>query len=148
MDSRRARWAAFALLLALSACESNDLSGPLAGGQCGPNGECSKGYVCSATNECVKPAEAGSGGSGGGGGGAGGGDACGGCPSGQACCGAECVDLSSDTRHCNACDKACPNTKCAGGQCTNDCAPGFLDCDGNIVTNGCETEGTACDGGK
>ena len=121
-------------LSALLACEADDLSGPLSGGRCGPNGECAKGYACGSDGECAKA---------GGSGGAAGSDGCGGCPKGQTCCGTLCADLEIDPQHCGQCDISCPNTKCLSG-CTNECAPGYLDCDGNIVTNGCEVQGTSC----
>jgi hypothetical protein len=53
-----------------------------------------------------------------------------GCPAGLTQCGGECADLSSNHRHCGACDKACPagldckNSACvctAGGRCSGCC---------------------------
>lgn len=35
-------------------------------------------------------------------------------------------------------DKCCPGTVCSAGQCTSACQLPYLDCDGNIITNGCE----------
>ncbi len=64
-------------------------------------------------------------------------------------CGAECVDLQSDPRHCGACDVDCAQlanvtpsaVSCVGGNCSLDgaCAAGFADCDDN-ATNGCEAD--------
>lgn len=131
---------ALASLLAICACQAGNLSSSLSGGKCGPKGECAEGYVCSDGGQCVEQ------GSSGGAGGAGGSDACGGCAQGLTCCIDTCVDLSSDPMHCGDCMTVCPGTQCSG-VCTGACAPGFLDCDGNII-NGCEVEAASCaDGG-
>jgi hypothetical protein len=59
------------------------------------------------------------------------------CAPGDTCCDDQCVDTSSNYQHCAACGTGCPGTTCMGGQCTNQCLFGWLDCDQNIVT-GCE----------
>jgi len=53
--------------------------------------------------------------------------------------------LSDDPANCGGCGVACAagadNTvgSCAGQRCQIDCQEGFLDCDGDITQNGCET---------
>ncbi len=84
------------------------------------------------------------------------------CPQGQTLCGAACVGLDTDARHCGACGNVCPrpaNTSegCIAGRCSFVCQSGFQDCDRD-ATNGCEVDtrmsaahcgacGRACPGG-
>lgn len=65
-------------------------------------------------------------------------------------CGALCVDLLTDTRHCGACGQACPNTTngsavCAAGSCRVECASGFHLCGTACVPDASiEACGSAC----
>ena len=57
-------------------------------------------------------------------------------------CGDTCIDVTSDTRHCGACDNACPapanaTATCAAGACGFSCSAGFADCNGSAA-DGCE----------
>ena len=83
-----------------------------------------------------------------------------GCPSGFTRCGDECVQLESDPSSCGTCGKLCeppksddaawscgplvqpPNTTwgCATSSCTLQCNPLFGDCNGNLCSDGCETD--------
>lgn len=55
------------------------------------------------------------------------------------------VDTSSSTSDCGRCGNVCPlrpnaqGALCVAGQCANDCAPGFADCD-RRPANGCESD--------
>lgn len=75
------------------------------------------------------------------------------CPdSADTCCGQACHNLQNDPTHCGTCDTECalyPNaqTLCNSGNCEmGACAPGFLDCDGDL-SNGCEADSTQLPGG-
>ncbi|MBK6519036.1 MAG: hypothetical protein IPG04_34050 [Polyangiaceae bacterium] len=78
-----------------------------------------------------------SGGAPAGGGGAGGAGAQGGggaaeCAAPLELCGADCVDTSTDSEHCGACDAPCDATQtCVDGQC--ECDAGLTDCAGECV---------------
>ncbi len=58
------------------------------------------------------------------------------------------VDLNTDVDHCGTCGYSCavnaPSntvvTECLQGECQYTCAAGFGDCDGQLLTNGCETD--------
>jgi hypothetical protein len=73
------------------------------------------------------------------------------CPDAE--CDGECVNLSTDARHCGGCGRTCwageAEAACVDGLCVLvECAPGTGDCDGDRL-NGCETvvdcaEGGAC----
>lgn len=67
------------------------------------------------------------------------------CASGLVCCAGACVDLQKDTRHCGACDEACPTQNalaaCVGGACRLSCSDGFADCNG-MPADGCEVNTT------
>ncbi|MBM4781746.1 MAG: hypothetical protein GQE15_29050 [Archangiaceae bacterium] len=67
------------------------------------------------------------------------------CVSGLACCGGACIDLQKDTRHCGACDAACPSQNalaaCVGGACRLSCNDGFSDCNA-ASADGCEVNTT------
>jgi hypothetical protein len=72
------------------------------------------------------------------------------CPAGQAMCGGVCVDQMTDAANCGANCSNCTTlpfvsrAHCANGVCVIDqCAPNWVDCDGNPLT-GCETLGTTC----
>ncbi len=61
-------------------------------------------------------------------------------------CGAECIDLSTDARHCGLCGRVCPTALpnaafrgCLDGVCSYRCAAGTGDCDGNPLLRGCES---------
>lgn len=63
-----------------------------------------------------------------------------------------CVDVQTDVSNCGACGVTCTAgangaAACAAGSCTTVCSPGFLDCNGNLATDGCETAGTSCRSG-
>jgi hypothetical protein len=76
------------------------------------------------------------------------------------CCSGICLDLNTDLNNCGACGAVCSNNHddasvCSGGVCGGYCATGWGNCDGNLQTNGCETDifsdpdhcgacGTAC----
>lgn len=67
------------------------------------------------------------------------------CVSGLVCCAGSCVDLQKDTRHCGACDEACPSQNavaaCVGATCKLSCGDGFADCNG-VAADGCEVNTT------
>lgn len=80
------------------------------------------------------------------------------CTSGRTLCVANaassgvCVDVQTDVANCGACGVTCTAgangaAACAAGSCTTVCSPGFLDCNGNLATDGCETAGTSCRSG-
>jgi hypothetical protein len=103
-----------------------------------------------------------------------------GCPSGYTQCGNDCKKLDSDVDNCGSCGKLCrapaspddpawlcgpgvtpPNTKwlCASAACTQQCAPGFGDCNNAFCADGCEIDlrsdpmncgacGRKCEGGQ
>lgn len=76
---------------------------------------CDSGFACDATQRCAR------------------------CALSEALCDGRCVVLASDSRHCGACDAACPHTTtCRGGVCApTACAPGFDNCD---AASGCATD--------
>jgi len=54
------------------------------------------------------------------------------------------ANLATSPASCGACGVACSSNHmatvtCGGGTCNGTCAAGYADCDGNKVTNGCET---------
>ena len=54
-------------------------------------------------------------------------------------CSGSCVDLTTNAKHCSACDAACPTTPggqpvCEASQCKIRCLTGFADCDGDPST--------------
>lgn len=54
------------------------------------------------------------------------------------------VDLRTDPAHCGACGTACSTNHvatplCSNSQCTGICEEGWADCDGDMRSNGCET---------
>ncbi len=54
----------------------------------------------------------------------------GGCVAPLAICGSQCLDLSSDPRHCGGCDQRCAaGSFCADGRCQVTCAAGLTACD-------------------
>jgi hypothetical protein len=83
-----------------------------------------------------------------------------GCPKGFTVCDGQCTNLASDNLSCGACGKACvappsndpawlcgpdiqpPSTDwgCTGGGCKLVCKPSFGDCNGNLCSDGCETD--------
>ncbi len=55
------------------------------------------------------------------------------------------VDTETDPNHCGGCGVSCSNAHvavrtCAGSVCTGACASGWADCDGDKLSNGCETD--------
>ncbi len=58
------------------------------------------------------------------------------------------VVTSTDVNNCGGCGNICssnniPTPQCTAGVCTGHCADGSVDCDGNRLTNGCESS-AAC----
>ncbi len=56
------------------------------------------------------------------------------------------TNTASSPQHCGGCGMACSGNNvaqnaCSGGNCTGVCAAGFLNCDNNLRTNGCEVNG-------
>ena len=118
--------------VALAVACSDDVGDALSHGDC-KDGQCASGYVCdTATDKCI-PEGSDAGGEP---------DPCASCTSGQDCCSGVCVDVLNDPENCSACGNACPGTTCSNGSCSNDCAPGWFDCDGNKA-NGCESSGVS-----
>lgn len=118
-------------------CPEEDLAPYLNQGACNTSYDCVKGYHCEQA-ACIKDGE----------------DAgveadpCG-CLPPQSCCNSVCVDLKTDPVNCKTCGAACKNTQCNNGECTELCVPGFLNCNGNLISDGCEVEAASCpeDGG-
>jgi hypothetical protein len=59
-----------------------------------------------------------------------------------------CVSTTSDVNNCGGCGNICSTTNipipvCSAGVCVGHCADGFVDCDGNRLSNGCEAS-AAC----
>src|SRR5437762_9265113 len=57
------------------------------------------------------------------------------------------VDTTTDVNDCGACGLACsnnniPSPSCVAGVCTGHCADGYVDCNGNRQSDGCETAAT------
>jgi hypothetical protein len=83
-----------------------------------------------------------------------------GCPNGLTQCGNDCVDVTSDDKHCTACNTPCvpppsadprwicgpdvtpPNTKfrCGSSSCQLRCNGGFQDCNSDFCGDGCEVD--------
>lgn len=122
--------------LVAASCASDELDDSLGAGAC-KDGKCAEGFDC-VDSRCV-PHGSNTGGSAGSDGDAGDDGPCAACSSDQ-CCEGQCVDTLTSSLHCGTCSAPCPGTTCVGGNCTNDCAPGFFDCDGNKA-NGCEASG-------
>jgi len=63
-----------------------------------------------------------------------------------ACCGGQCVDVTSDAHNCGACGTSCPAPTSGAATCTDGacgaspCAGGALDCNGD-PRDGCEVDG-------
>jgi len=81
--------------------------------------------IATFVSSCAPKLTTGNSSAGGSGGAGGAGGAGGGCSALLTNCDGECVDPSTDTRHCGACGSICPaETICAGGECkTPSCAP-------------------------
>jgi len=75
------------------------------------------------------------------------------CPPGRVSCGAECVDVTSDPRHCGGCGLACPSgLVCNEGACASACSGIRTLCEGACVDTGtnpdhCGSCGHACANG-
>lgn len=132
---------AVALAVALATgCAEDELGGSLSHGDCSPSGKCADGYECNAQNQCVPAGDGGT-------------DSglsdvqsdapCANCPSGFICCDEVCTDKNADPAHCGSCSNACPGTVCQAGTCTNECQPGFADCNKNVL-DGCEATAASC----
>ena len=55
------------------------------------------------------------------------------------------INTQTDNDNCGGCGKQCSGANivsriCAGGQCTGACVGGFADCNGDKLTDGCETD--------
>jgi formylglycine-generating enzyme len=55
------------------------------------------------------------------------------------------TNTGTSAAHCGGCGKACSTSNmstvtCGGGLCNGACSTGFVDCDGNKLTNGCEVD--------
>lgn len=52
------------------------------------------------------------------------------------------INTNTTATHCGGCGSTCSNNNgtpsCSGGKCQVSCNPGFADCDGNALGNGCE----------
>lgn len=64
------------------------------------------------------------------------------------CCAGACKNPQMDADNCGGCGNACSSNHmatrtCSGGACNGTCAPSYGDCDGNKLTNGCETDLTS-----
>ncbi len=76
------------------------------------------------------------------------------CALGEARCGADCVNVASDSSHCGDCDLSCPADEvCRTGTCQSSCASGGTSCSGQCVTLGDDTSncgacGNACPQGS
>lgn len=56
------------------------------------------------------------------------------CPAGQLSCAGDCIDATSDPKHCGACDNACAAGKvCDVGACADSCSGAKTDCSGACV---------------
>jgi hypothetical protein len=106
-------------------CETNTNSDVNNCGACGhvcPNGTGSQRAVCNAgtcgLTNCMPGYET--------------------CGSSAACA----VNTTTDINNCGGCSMSCSSSNitraCAGSVCVGTCLPGFADCDGNKLSNGCE----------
>ena len=78
------------------------------------------------------------------------------CPPGFTHCdgSSACTDMLSDSDNCGACGHACPDAGdsryhltdsfCAQGTCDGQCAAGYQDADGDLISNGCELSVYTC----
>jgi hypothetical protein len=64
------------------------------------------------------------------------------------------IDLQNDINNCGACSSACSNSHipspvCVAGSCAGHCADGYVDCNNNRQSDGCEmaASNTSCCGG-
>jgi len=67
------------------------------------------------------------------------------CAAPQQSCSGSCVDFSTSAASCGACGQACSNNHiaqptCAAAVCSGACDAGYADCDGDKLTNGCESD--------
>jgi hypothetical protein len=70
------------------------------------------------------------------------------CPAGLTLCqtttGPTCVDINTATLDCGGCNMACSTNNitplCAAGVCSGPCTGGFLDCNNNKLSDGCEID--------
>ena len=76
------------------------------------------------------------------------------CGAGEALCGTECVDVSSDPARCGDCETSCGASEvCSAGVCATSCPPGQEACDGGCFDTGtsrahCGACGVACGDGE
>ena len=66
------------------------------------------------------------------------------CSSDLHACNNMCVDWNISPSHCGGCDNVCSSSHitqptCSGAVCSGACDSGWSDCDGDKLTNGCET---------
>ena len=91
-------------------CSTNHISANCAGGVC--NGACEDGFAD--------------------------------CNSDKLSDGCELSIMGVDVRNCGACGTTCSNNHisatCAGGVCNGACDPGYADCNGDKLSDGCETQ--------
>ncbi|MFI5297912.1 MAG: FG-GAP-like repeat-containing protein [Polyangiales bacterium] len=69
------------------------------------------------------------------------------CAAAATCCDGLCADTATDPNNCGTCGSACSSSHvtatCAGGACTGTCDVGWLDCNADRRTDGCEVDGNS-----
>jgi hypothetical protein len=131
-SARKLTASAILSLLVLCGCPEEDLTPYLDQGACKSSFDCVKGYHCQ-DGACIKDGTDSGGGP----------DECG-CFAPESCCNQVCVNLKTDPNNCKTCGTACKHTQCINGDCTVECVEGFLDCNNNVISDGCEVEGSEC----
>ena len=117
---------AVCIVLALTGCETGGESQETTPG-CNKNADCVEGGVCQ-DGTCVGDCSTGQP-----------------CAAGQSCCDRGCVDTTTDASSCGGCGLSCstnniPAPTCVEGACAGSCSPGFADCNGDKLTDGCEID--------
>lgn len=121
-----AAFGAACTVLALTGCEPGGESHETAPG-CTTNAGCAEGSVCQ-DGTCVGDCSTGQP-----------------CATGQSCCDRTCIDTATDPSNCGGCGVACSTNnvatpECAAGSCAGSCTPGFEDCNGDKLGDGCEVD--------